>query len=260
MRVSTWNVNGIRARQGQVREWVEREAPDVLCLQEIKANPDQVPASLCEMEGYWCFWHGFKAYSGVGLHLRKAVFPEKPAYFHPAFDMESRVVAAQVGTLVLASVYVPNGGKDFPAKMRFLEELLLYAGECRARGLDLLLCGDMNIALAERDVHPKLQKPAVIGQTPDERALFERILDQGLVDVGRKLDPDNDSLFTWWPPWRNLRERNIGWRLDYLLAGERLAERAVSSSAFREFGTSDHGPVNGVFEFDLPETAVQVRS
>ncbi len=247
MKLTTWNVNGIRAREAQVLQWIEREAPDVLCLQEIKATPDQVPASLCELEGYHCFWHGTKGYSGVGLHLRKTIFPERPAFFHPPFDLESRIVAAQLGNTVIASVYVPNGGKDFPAKVTFLKALDEYARECRERGLDLVLCGDMNVARTERDVHPKLRKPTVIGQTPEEQAMFERVISHGLVDIARKFDPDNEELFTWWAPWRNLRERNIGWRLDYVLAGERLAERAVSSAAFREFGTSDHAPVNAAF-------------
>ena len=84
----------------------------------------------------------------------------------------------------------------------------------------MVLCGDINIAREERDVHPKERKPNAIGQRPDERAAFTRLLGHGLVDVGRALDPDNDALFTWWAPWRNLRQRNIGWRLDYVLASE----------------------------------------
>ncbi len=85
-------------------------------------------------------------------------------------------------------------------------------------GAASILCGDLNVARTDRDVHPKERKPDVIGQLPDERALIERLIGAGLVDVGRALDPDNDGLFTWWAPWRNLRQRNIGWRLDYVLA------------------------------------------
>jgi exodeoxyribonuclease-3 len=95
-------------------------------------------------------------------------------------------------------------------------------------------------------VHPKERK-AVIGQLPEERALFERLLAQGLVDVGRALDPNNDGLFTWWAPWRNMRQRNIGWRLDYVLASTALAARAVSCPVAREVGTSDHAPVVATF-------------
>src|SRR5262249_5339063 len=99
------------------------------------------------------------------------------------------------------------------------------------------------VARTDRDVHPKERKPNAIGQRPEERLLLERTLAHGLVDVGRALDPDNDDLFTWWAPWRNLRQRNIGWRLDYVLATGGIAERAIACPVLREFGTSDHGPV-----------------
>ena len=92
-------------------------------------------------------------------------------------------------------------------------------------------------------MHPKERKPNQIGTRPEERALLARLLDAGLVDVGRSLDPDNNELFTWWAPWRNLRQRNIGWRIDYVLASRNLAARASAAASRREFGTSDHGPV-----------------
>src|SRR4051812_7373976 len=132
LKIATWNVNGIRARQAQVQEWIERERPDVVCLQEIKAASDQVPTALCEMEGYWCYWHGGKGYSGVALHVNKAFAPERPAFSHPSFDYENRIVAVTVGGLTVGSVYVPNGGKDFPAKMRFLHAMDQYAREFSA--------------------------------------------------------------------------------------------------------------------------------
>jgi exodeoxyribonuclease III len=90
VKIATWNVNGIRARQAQVQEFIEREQPDVLCLQEIKAAIDQLPVWLCDIEGYWCYWHGGKGYSGVALHVRKATWPERPAFHHPDFDYEHR--------------------------------------------------------------------------------------------------------------------------------------------------------------------------
>jgi exodeoxyribonuclease-3 len=247
LKIATWNVNGIRARHTQVQEWVERERPDVVCLQEIKASSDQVPTALCEMEGYWCYWHGHKGYSGVALHVNKATAPERPVFTHPAFDYENRIVTADVAGVSVASIYVPNGGKDFPAKMRFLEAMAHYARDMRDAGKTLILCGDMNVARSDRDVHPKERKPRAIGQLPEERDVLERIIDSGLVDVGRALDPDNDGLFTWWAPWRNMRDRNIGWRLDYVLASTALAERAVSCPVQKEIGTSDHAPVVATF-------------
>ena len=107
----------------------------------------------------------------------------------------------------------------------------------------MLLCGDLNVARTDQDVHPKERKAGAIGQRDDERALFERILAHGLVDVGRSMDPENADLFTWWAPWRNLRQRNIGWRIDYILASESLARRAAACVVRAEVGTSDHAPV-----------------
>src|ERR1700752_2628837 len=102
------NGNGIRARRAPVQEWIARERPGVVCLQEIKATSDQVPAALCEMQGYWCYWHGGKGYSGVALHGDKAFAPDRPVFSIPAFDYESRIVAVEIGDLTIASVYVPN--------------------------------------------------------------------------------------------------------------------------------------------------------
>jgi exodeoxyribonuclease-3 len=245
--IATWNVNGIRARHAQVQAFIERERPDVLCLQEIKASSDQVPAALCEMEGYWCYWHGGKGYSGVALHVSKAFAPERPAFDHPSFDFEHRIVTVTVGDVTVASIYVPNGGKDFTAKMQFLEALDAYVATMYAADRLVVLCGDLNIARTDRDVHPKERKPRAIGQLPEERVVLERIIARGLVDVGRELDPDNDGLFTWWAPWRNMRQRNIGWRLDYVLASRELAKTARSCIVEREYGTSDHGPVIATF-------------
>jgi exodeoxyribonuclease-3 len=104
------------------------------------------------------------------------------------------------------------------------------------------------VAREERDVHPKERKPGQIGTRPEERALLGRLLEYGLVDVGRALDPDNNELFTWWAPWRNLRQRNIGWRIDYVLASTPLAARAKTAVSMREFGTSDHAPVVVTFD------------
>jgi exodeoxyribonuclease-3 len=248
MKIATWNVNGIRARQAELQQFIDQEQPDVLCLQEIKASIDQLPVWVCELEGYWCYWHGDKGYSGVGLHVRKASFPDRPAFHHPDFDYERRIATVRLPWATVASIYVPNGGKDFPAKMRFLEAMDAYAAEFQAARLPLVLCGDMNVARTDQDLHPKERKPGIIGQRPDERALIERILSHDLTDVQRTLHPDNADLFTWWAPWRNMKARNIGWRLDYVMASHSLAERASSCVVQREFGTSDHGPVIATFE------------
>jgi len=242
VKVATWNVNGIRARSSQLVHWIDGEEPDVICLQEIKATPEQVPEPVATVAGYHSHWHGGGGYSGVALLLRAARFPDVPAFVHPHFDLENRIVVAEIGSLVFASVYVPNGGKDFAAKLQFLRELEAWAGALEAAGKHLVVCGDFNVARTDKDVHP-MERKNIVGQLREERALIDALFSHGLVDVGRQVDPDNDRLFTWWAPWRNLRQRNIGWRLDYIAASHALVDGAVTCRSYREVGTSDHAPV-----------------
>jgi len=253
LKIATWNVNGIRARQAEVLGWLAQEKPDVVCLQEIKASIDQLTFELRDIEGYWGHWHGGKGYSGVALLFAKPFAPAGPTVMHPVFDFEQRVctatVATPAGEVTFASIYVPNGGKDFAAKMRFLEGIETWAAAAQQAGQRLVLCGDLNVARSDMDIHPKERKPNQVGARPDERALFEEILSHDLVDVGRTLEPDNDNLFTWWAPWRNMKQRNIGWRIDYVLATPALAATVRTMTVQREIGTSDHGPV--VAEFAL---------
>ncbi len=248
MKIATWNVNGIRARSPQVLDWIARDQPDIVCLQEIKARPDQLAALLFEPEGYWCRWHGHGGYSGVAIFVRQGFRTEAPTFVHPAFDFESRVLVAEWPDLRVASIYVPNGGKDFPAKMRFLDTLVGWSCDVQRDGAALVICGDLNVAHTDRDLHPKERKPGAIGQRPEERAEFDRLLSQGLVDVGRALAPDDEQMFSWWAPWRNMRQRNIGWRIDYVLASSALAARATACAVAADVGTSDHAPVMATFD------------
>jgi len=253
LKIGTWNVNGIRKRQSELLEWLHREQPDVVCLQEIKASIDQLTFDLRDIENYWGHWHGGKGYSGVALLVAKSFAPMGPTVMHPVFDFEQRVCTATLvtpaGDVTFASIYVPNGGKDYPAKMRFLESIETWAADAQLSGQALVLCGDLNVARTDMDIHPKERKPNQVGARPDERAVFEQILAHDLVDVGRAMEPGNENLFTWWAPWRNLRQRNIGWRIDYMLTTSWIAAKARSIVVQRELGTSDHGPV--VAEFDL---------
>jgi exodeoxyribonuclease III len=245
VKIATWNVNGLRAREAQLTGWIAAERPDVVCLQEIKCTPDQVPEALGSIDGYACYWHGHKGYSGVALLVRRESFAGEPVFEHPEFDHETRIVCVTAGEYVVASIYVPNGGKDFHAKMRFLEAMERWSGGA-GKGKALVLCGDFNVARTDMDVHPRERKPC-IGQLPEERALIEGILSHDLVDLVRAKDPDNDQLFTWWAPWRNMRQRNIGWRLDYVCASSALAERASGCVVQKDVGSSDHAPVMATF-------------
>ena len=170
-------------------------------------------------------------------------YGDVPVFAHPAFDMESRIVTVTLGNLVLASVYVPNGGKDYNAKLDFFAKLAEWAASVQASGRDLVVCGDLNVAHADIDVHPRERKPGVIGQRSEERELFDRLLGEHIIDVGRALHPDDERMFSWWPPWRNMRQRNIGWRIDYILASRSIADRATDCAVLADVGTSDHAPV-----------------
>jgi exodeoxyribonuclease III len=242
MKIATWNVNGIRARAAQLCEWLARDQPDVVCLQEIKASPAQVPDA-CKLNEYEAYWHGAGGYSGVSLHVRKGAFDATPSFSHPAFDMETRIVAADIGNLTIASVYVPNGGKDFPAKIDFLRSLARWSRSVHDRGRELVLCGDLNVARTDIDVHPRELRPGVIGQRPEEREIFEQLFDDHSLDVARTLHPDDERMFTWWAPWRNMRQRNIGWRIDYVVASKSIAARVTDCTVLADVGTSDHAPV-----------------
>jgi exodeoxyribonuclease-3 len=203
---------------------------------------------------YWSYWHGGpKGYSGVSLHVRKSAFLDRPVFGHPGFDNECRIVDARLGSeLVVASVYVPNGGKDYTAKLSFLNSMRAYVAGLHAEGRRLVLCGDMNVARTDADVHPKERKAGAIGQRADERDLFERVLACGLEDVVRSLNPDNDRLFTWWAPWRGLRQKNQGWRIDYVLASTGRGMKAAACAVHAERGTSDHAPILATFDVAAP--------
>ena len=191
MKIATWNVNGIRARAAQLCEWLARDQPDVVCLQELKAESVQIPEA-CKLPEYHVYWHCMRAYSGVSLHIRSEICPAAPAFTHPEFDMESRIVTAQMGNTVFASVYVPNGGKDYPAKLRFLESLTAWIKRLHAEGRELVLCGDINIARTEMDVHPRERKP-VIGQlnTAINKAIRTDKVREALAKLG--VDPVGGS-------------------------------------------------------------------
>jgi exodeoxyribonuclease-3 len=249
VRVVTWNVNGIRARGAQVLAFLEEHRPSALLLQEIKATPEQVPADLHALaERYWLRWHGAPGgYSGVALLLDKTEFPEEPAFEIPPIDFETRVALARTPDVTLAVMYLPNGGKDYAAKIRFLEALGPWAHDESMRG-PFLLAGDLNVTRTAMDVHPSQQDESAIAQRPDERSLFEAALASGgFTDLTRVKHPDDDRFFTWWPFWKGAKQRNLGQRIDYVLTNGPLTARLESVTLHRAYGTSDHAPLEASF-------------
>ena len=168
MKIATWNVNGIRARQAQLLEWLAAEKPDIVCLQEIKASLDQLTVRAARHRGLLELLARREGLLGRRrCWSSKSLVGALPTCSHPGFDFEQRIACATVpspaGDVMVASVYVPNGGKDFDAKMRFLNGLESYVADANRDGRLVILCGDLNVALEERDIHPKLRKPDLIG-------------------------------------------------------------------------------------------------
>lgn len=243
MKIATWNVNGLRARFEDLKAWAAASEPDVICLQEIKATAAQVPEPLTGLPAYQSYWHGGPGgYSGVSLHVRRGFWAERLSFSSPELDMEHRIVETELGDWVFASVYVPNGNKDFAAKETFLRGLVERSRQIAAAGKKLVLSGDLNVTRSERDLHPRQRNAAAIGQTEPERALFDELLATGLTDTLRHLHPDDDTIFTWWPPWREEKQKNRGWRIDYVLVSNELASAVTETRVLQDTGTSDHAP------------------
>jgi exodeoxyribonuclease-3 len=246
--VASWNVNGIRARALAFERWVAIHHPDILCLQEIKAHPDQVPEHLRDLDGYASIWHGAKGgYSGVSIHVKK--HRGTPEFSVPHFDQEHRVVQASLGGLKVINVYTPLGQKSYRQKLEFLDDLIRYVDVLRYEGEKVLLCGDLNVAHAEIDVHPELNEEGRLCLRDDERARIDTLGNKGMTDIFRHLHPGKGSAYTWWPYFGNARQRNVGWRLDYLFASDQLMPAVRTCRIHREEASSDHSPV--VVEFDV---------
>jgi len=258
MIVTTWNVNGVRAREAALTAWLHTQKPDVLCLQEIKATTDDVPEPLRSHPDYVALWHGCtmkKGYSGVATLVRKSL-PE-PTFDVPAFDDEARIVQAVFGKAVVINVYVPRGEKDEPSyafKLKFLADLARHVQTLKAQGKQVILCGDFNVCHTNMDVHPSYVKgdlAKVTGLKPDERKSIDGLAAAGVQDVFRVLNPNENNIFSWWPYWRGAREKNLGQRLDYIFATPILTKLASACTIATSETSSDHSPVTATFNAAL---------
>jgi exodeoxyribonuclease III len=247
MKIASWNVNGIRARKEALCAWVERRSPDIVVLQEVKALEEEIPSAVTGLDGYLTFWNGSsfrKGYSGVGILIREGSCPE-PEWEIPGFDVENRTVVLHCGVFTLVGTYVPRGDgpEHYAVKLRYLEDLRIYVAGLLARDREVVLTGDMNVALRDIDVHRSQNKPGATGLRPEERAAIDAHLALGLRDVMRDLNPGKKDLFTWWPNWKLARERNLGWRIDCFYLTPGLAGTVSDASVDVEERSSDHAPV-----------------
>jgi len=251
MRITTYNLNGIRARLPRLLEWLEREKSDVVCLQELKCADDSLPIADIEAAGYGAVWHGQKGFNGVAILARGAA-PELRQVGLPGDpdDTHSRYIEAEVGGIVVASIYLPNGnpvGTDkFDYKLKWMERLRARAAELLVSERPTVLAGDFNVVPEDRDVFSiKAASNDALVQ-PETRAEWRQLIHQGWTDMLRAFHPDDDRLYTFWDYTAGCWQRDAGFRIDHLLCSPEAADRVTAAGVDRwargEEKASDHAP------------------
>jgi len=249
VKLISWNVNGIRsiARNG-FEEWLSAEAPDVLCVQETKAQPDQLNQRLRQPPGYYTYWHSAqrKGYSGVATLCRTEPVDVQAGFGEKEFDNEGRVLITWHPGFALLNAYFPNGKRDhgrLDYKLHFYADLLAYCDTLLAGGEQLVICGDLNTAHQPMDLARPHENAKTSGFLPEERQWIDRYLAQGFVDIFRFLHPDEPDHYTWWSYATRARARNVGWRIDYFMISQALTPAVVDATILSDVGGSDHCPV-----------------
>jgi len=248
MRLISWNVNGIRAadRKGFF-EWLQKEKLDILCLQEIKAQPAQFPPHLKNTPGYNVFINSAerKGYSGVATYTKNKPKKIKKGFGIEKFDIEGRTLITEFDDFVLFNIYYPNGKKNqerLDYKLNFYDTFLAYADNLKEEGKNIIVCGDFNTAHKEIDLeHPK-QNEKISGFLPIERAWIDTFIDHGYVDTFRHFNKEPKQ-YSWWSMRTAARERNVGWRLDYFFVNKELLPKVKKAFIMQEVMGSDHCPV-----------------
>ena len=256
LRLVSWNVNGIRAvsRKGAF-DWFIQESPDMFCIQETKANEDQLEESLTKIEGYSSYFVSAerKGYSGVALYSKVEPLNIHKGLGVPEFDLEGRTIIAEFPHFVLFNIYYPNGkaSKDrLKYKMDFYETFLEKVNEFKAQGKNIVVCGDVNTAHKEIDLARPRENEKVSGFLPEEREWIDRFLGQGYADTFRLFNQDPEN-YTWWDYKTRARERNIGWRIDYFYVNEEFAQNVKAAHIFADVEGSDHCPIG--IDLEIPE-------
>ena len=247
-RIISYNLNGIRSAINKgILDWIEETVPDIICIQETKAQPEQVDTGEFHKLGYKDYWHSAekKGYSGVLIFTREEPDHVEIGMGNPAYDSEGRVIRADYGDLSVLDVYIPSGTTGDirqEIKMKFLDDFLNYLTELRKSRPMLLVCGDFNIAHNEIDIHNPVGNKKSSGFLPEERAWLDTFLASGFVDSFRHQNPETVK-YSWWSFRSNAREKNIGWRLDYHMLTRELSARLRGAGIINEAKHSDHCPV-----------------
>ncbi|MFW5684768.1 MAG: exodeoxyribonuclease III [Spirochaetota bacterium] len=251
-RILSWNVNGIRAiaKKGFL-DWLETESPDILCLQETKASPEQLGEELLEPAGYTAYWSSAqkKGYSGVAI-LTKERPLEVSTMGVERFDAEGRVLQADYGDFVLITAYFPNsqdGGKRLDYKLDFNETIQKLCDNLGAQGKRVVLCGDYNVAHKPIDLARPKENEKNPGYLPEERAWMDGFVGSGYVDTFRVFNSEGGN-YTWWSYFTKGRERNVGWRIDYQCVNPAAASLVKNARILSDVMGSDHCPVEVTLE------------
>jgi len=256
IKILSWNVNGIRAviKKGFL-EWLDREKPDILCIQETKAHRDQAGKEVTDHKKYHSFWHSAtskKGYSGVATFTKEEPIHVDVGFGIEKFDCEGRVVMTEFKSFILFNVYFPNGKKDqerLDYKLEFYEYFLEYINKIKKKGKKILFCGDVNTAHKEIDLaHPKANED-ISGFLPIERNWIDQVIKDGYFDSFRAFHPE-PNLYTWWDLKSRARERNVGWRIDYFFLQNELQKNLTDAFIMPKVMGSDHCPVGIELQFN----------
>ncbi|MFC1955428.1 exodeoxyribonuclease III [Chloroflexota bacterium] len=256
MRLLCWNVNGIRAvRSKGFLEWLAEESPDIVCLQETKAHPEQLDHDLREPQGYHTCWNyptERKGYSGVAVFTREEPLDIRYGFDVAEFDTEGRTIIAEYPGFVLINIYFPNGKKDetrLKYKMDFYDAFLDFTDNLKTEGKRLVICGDFNTAHREIDLARPKANENVSGFLPEERAWMDKFIAHGYMDTFRQFNEEPNQ-YTWWDYKSGARERNVGWRLDYFFVSDNLLPAVAEAFIIPGVTGSDHCPIGIVLKTD----------
>lgn len=249
LRILSWNVNGIRAiqKKGFV-DWTLKENPDILCLQETKAHPDQLTDDLLNINDYKSFFSAStvkKGYSGVAVYTKSNPIKVEYGFGIPRFDDEGRILVLDYKDFVLINIYFPNGKMSperLQYKMDFYEAFLDYANRLVKQGKKLIICGDVNTAHKEIDLARPKENEKISGFLPIEREWMDKFFSHGYHDTFRMFNNEPEQ-YTWWDMQSRARERNVGWRIDYFFVSDNFKKNVKNAFILPDVMGSDHCPV-----------------
>lgn len=253
MKITTWNVNGIRAAMKKdVFDWIKTHAADVVCLQEIKAKEDQIDKDVISNSGYQCVCNPAErpGYSGTANLYKKDPDEIVLGMGEEKFDVEGRVIQFSYPEFELFNIYFPNGGQEnkrVPYKLEFYEFLLEKCKDMMASGKEIIITGDFNTAHNEIDLKNPQSNKKNTGFLPEEREWIDKYLENGFFDIFRDLYPE-EEIYTWWTYRFGARSRNVGWRLDYYLLTEGIKTKVKDVITHTDIMGSDHCPVTLILD------------